>query len=226
MGSVISFITEGGPFMYAISILLVVASAFVLERFVALYFNYHVKNSFFQRIRAMVKDGRIREAYNRCLSTSHPLARVIAAVLYNAKSSQAVIESASDIEVQKVLPGIQARTTYINMIGNVSTLVGLLGTIQGLVLSFQSLDGASGAEKASLLAKGISTAMNTTAFGLIVAIPCIIAYTILISMEDKILKKYDEIISEMIHLVVHKPHEEVVNSDTQFKEFNDFKKHG
>lgn len=226
MGSIISFITEGGLFMYVIVVMLVVAVALMLERFVALYFNYHVKNSFFKRIRAMVKDGRIREAYNRCLSTSHPLAKVIAAVLYNAKSSQDVIESAGDIEVQKVLPGIQARTSYINMIGNVATLVGLLGTIQGLVLSFQSLDGASGAEKASLLAKGISTAMNTTAFGLIVAIPCIIGYTILSQMEDRILKKYDEIISETIHMLVHKPQDEAVNTDTQFKEFKEFKNHG
>lgn len=174
----------------------------------------------------MVKDGRIREAYSSCLSTSHPLAKVVAAVLYNASNPKDAVESASDIEIQKVLPGIQARTTYINMLGNLATLVGLLGTIQGLVMSFSSLSGVSGAEKAAVLASGISTAMNTTMYGLIVAIPCIFFYTLLTSMEEKILKKYDEVVSEMIHLVVFKPHDEKVNTDTQFKEFKGFKKHG
>ena len=222
----INWFNSGGIFMWPILILLIVGIALAIERIVSFKANYHVKNKFFQRLRAMVKDGRIREAYNSCLTTSHPLAKVVAAVLYNANKSKEVIESASDIEVQKVLPGIQARTTYINMIANVSTLIGLLGTIQGLIASFASLSEASGAEKAELLAQGISTAMNTTMFGLIVAIPCIMLYTFITQMEDKTLKKYDEIISEMVHLVVHKPHSETVNSDTQFKEFDGFKKHG
>jgi len=225
MGNIVKIIFED-PFMIAIFVGFVAAAALGIERFVALYMNYHVKNQFFQKVRSMVKDGRIREGYNACLTTSHPLAKVIAAVLYNANKSQDVIESASDIEIQKVLPGIQARTTYINMIGNLATLVGLLGTIMGLVKSFSSLGAASGADKAAMLASGISQAMNTTAFGLIVAIPCIMMYTFLSSKEDNILKKYDEIVSEMTHLVVHKPHSETVNSDTQFKEFKDFKKLG
>ncbi len=165
LGKIIDFLFADG-YMIAITCLLVAAVAFGIERFVALFMNYHVKNKFFARVKSMVKDGRLREAYNACLTTSHPLAKVIAAVLYNANKSQDAIESASDIEFQKVLPGIQARTNYINMIGNVSTLIGLLGTIAGLVQSFSSLGAASGADKAALLAAGISTAMNTTAFGL------------------------------------------------------------
>ncbi len=224
-----SILTEfigNDPFMWAIALLLIIAGALGIERGVALFMNYHVKNKFFSKVKSMVKDGRIREAYNSCLTTSHPLSKVIAAVLYNANKGQGAIESASDIEIQKVLPGIQARTSYINMIGNVSTLIGLLGTIFGLVKSFSSLGAASGADKAAMLASGISQAMNTTAFGLIVAIPCIIMYTVLSSKEDRILKKYDEVVSEMTHLVVHKPHSETVNSETQFKEFKEFKKNG
>ena len=224
-----SILTEfigNDPFMWTIALLLVIAGALGIERSVALFMNYHVKNKFFSKVKSMVKDGRIREAYNSCLTTSHPLSKVIAAVLYNANKGQGAIESASDIEIQKVLPGIQARTSYINMIGNVSTLIGLLGTIFGLVKSFSSLGAASGADKAAMLASGISQAMNTTAFGLIVAIPCIIMYTVLSSKEDRILKKYDEVVSEMTHLVVHKPHSETVNSETQFKEFKEFKKNG
>jgi biopolymer transport protein ExbB len=89
------------------------------------------------------------------------------------------------------------------MVGNVATLVGLLGTIQGLVLSFSSLAGADPAKKAELLASGISTAMYTTAFGLIVAIPCIVAFTYLTNVEEELLKGYDEVTSDVMHSLIY-----------------------
>jgi biopolymer transport protein ExbB len=150
---------------------------------------------------------------------SHPLSKVLAAILYNSNKGKDAIESASSIEIQKVLPYIQNGTNYINMCANIATLLGLLGTIQGLIESFTSLNGVSGAEKSAILAQGISTAMNTTAFGLVVAIPCVIFYTILTNKEESILKKYDETISEVTHLVVFKPHAETVNEDPNSKEY-------
>ncbi len=228
MSFFIDFLTSGGiQFMLPIFGLLVVASTLIVERYLTLTYNFDVRNRFFARIRSMVKDGKVQEAYQACLTTSHPLSKVLAAVLYNSNNSPEAIDSAASIEIQKVLPGIQARTTYINTIGNVATLVGLLGTIVGLIQSFASLTGLSAAEKSAALTAGISTAMNTTAFGLVVAIPCIICFSYLSTKEESIIKKYDEIISEITHLVVHKPHQKaVVNESTEFREFKEFKKHG
>jgi len=89
------------------------------------------------------------------------------------------------------------------MIANVATLVGLLGTIQGLIIAFSSLATADPANKAELLANGISTAMNTTAFGLIVAVPCIIAYTVLSNKENDIIQEYERTINEILHIMTH-----------------------
>lgn len=223
----LKFFIDGGAFMWPILGVQILSLAFMLERYLTLTMNYGVKNSFFSRVKNMVKDGKIQEAYHYCMTTSHPLSKVISVILYNANSKQDVIESASNIEIQKVLPGIQKRTNYINMMANVATLLGLLGTIQGLIVSFTSIAGASPSEKSKILAAGISTAMNTTAYGLVVAIPCIIVFAILTSMEDSILKKYDLIISEVKHLIVNKVSDkEVVNEDTAFREFKEFKKYG
>jgi biopolymer transport protein ExbB len=226
------FMVKGGlEWMLPIAFLLVLACTLILERSMALFLNYDIKGTsmkFFSRVKSLVKDGRIQDAYQQCLTTSHPLSKVLAAILYNSNNTPDAIDAAASIEIQKVLPGIQKRTSFINMMGNVSTLLGLLGTISGLIASFSSLTtAASAAEKTKLLTEGIAVAMNTTAFGLVVAIPCIIFYSYLTSKEDSIVKKYDEIISEVTYLVVHKPHQKsVVNESTEFREFKEFKKHG
>lgn len=215
--SVMDFYWSGGVFMHPILLVMIISSGLVIKQYLNLSYNFTINNKFFGKIKTLVKDGRIQEAYQSCLTTSHPLSKVLAAVLYNSNKGKDAIESASGIEIQKVLPYIQSGTNYINMCANIATLLGLLGTIQGLIQSFTSLNGASGAEKSAILAQGISTAMNTTAFGLVVAIPCVILYTFLTNKEESILKKYDEVISEVTHLVVFKPHSEVVNEDPQDK---------
>lgn len=111
------------------------------------------------------------------------------------------MESEISKEVQKLTPRIQKHTNYLHMIGNIATLLGLIGTIKGLIMSFSSLQSSSAASKAELLAAGISTAMNTTAFGLIIAIPCIVAYTILVNMETDIMQKYNETLTEISHII-------------------------
>jgi biopolymer transport protein ExbB len=196
-------IRDGGDFMYAILLLGIVGLAFFAERWIKLSLVYSVDHSYFNKIKALSRDGRFKEAAKVSLEKSHPLSGVLAILLKNRKKQKEEIESLGQLEVQKVLPEIIKRTSYINMVGNLATLVGLLGTIDGLIISFSSLGEATGAEKATILANGISTAMNTTAFGLIVAIPCIAAYTYLSALEKDLLLSYDEVSSEIIHSLVY-----------------------
>ncbi len=192
------------PFMYIILGVSILAAALIFERFFVLTFCYTFKSNFFQKIIYGLKyDEDVKDALKLCRSTSHPLAATIGEVLKNVGASREVAESAAYVSIQKIIPKIQKRTNYIQMMANVATLLGLLGTIQGLIQSFSSLASADAASKAALLAKGISTAMNTTAFGLVVAIPCIVAFTILSNKEKAILQKYDEILTEVIHIVSH-----------------------
>jgi len=211
----IEFIQDGGPFMYVILGLSVIAAAMILERFFVLNLVYPRRQNFFAKVIKKVRTNGLSSAFKMCRTTSHPLAEVVSEILKNHNQGPEAIESAANIVIQKIIPKIQRRTTYIQMMGNVSTLVGLLGTIQGLIVSFTSLAGADAASKAEILAKGISTAMNTTAFGLVVAIPCIICFTILTNKENTILQFYDETISEVIHILTHERNSGNVQSDNE-----------
>lgn len=113
------------------------------------------------------------------------------------------IQNAVDEGTLEVIPKLQARTNYLAMIGNIATLMGLMGTIYGLILAFRSVSapGIDAAEKSRLLAHGISVAMNTTLFGLAVAIPSILMYTILHNKTTRIVDEIDEHTVKLINLM-------------------------
>ena len=97
------------------------------------------------------------------------------------------------------LPRLTQRLNYLSLCANVSTLLGLLGTISGLMASFNALGTVEAAKKAALLAGGISEAMVTTAFGLIVAVPCMVAYTVLFNRQQQISRDLDEAVLRFIN---------------------------
>jgi len=108
---------------------------------------------------------------------------------------------AVDEATMEQLPRISKRTEYLNMIANISTLMGLLGTIQGLIQAFTAVSNVDAAQKATMLAGGISMALNTTAFGLMVAIPCMVSYSILNSMSDQILDDIDQFSLKLVNFL-------------------------
>jgi biopolymer transport protein ExbB/TolQ len=213
MKAVIEFLNAGGVWMYVLLSMSIASFAIILERWVVLQLNYGYKGSLFSKIIRKIQSGDYRSAQSMCQGTRHPLAKVIMSIMNNYEHGQEAMESGASIEMKKIVPKIQKRTGLLQMLGNVATLVGLLGTIQGLIVSFSSLAGAEASEKAEMLGRGISTAMNTTAFGLIVAIPCIVAYVLLTGKENKILAKYDEALNEVLHTLSH----EVVESPRRGK---------
>jgi len=198
-----NFLAQGGVFMYIIALMSVVALALIIEKFYRLKVKFKLDTAFFREVADSVKIGNYRKAENLCQRTAHPLAGILSGIFENRKNGKEAIFSSVQRGVKNLFPEVQKRTDYIQMIGNVATLVGLLGTIQGLILSFSSLNGASAGEKAKLLAEGISTAMYTTAFGLCVAVPCVILYTIIAAREEQVLQSYDDVISEVVHAVLH-----------------------
>ena len=113
------------------------------------------------------------------------------------------IQNAVDEGTLEVIPQLQARTNYLSMIGNVSTLIGLMGTIYGLIVAFRSVASPAidAAQKSQMLADGISVAMNTTLAGLSVAIPSILIYTILHNKTNRIIDEIDEHTVKLINLM-------------------------
>jgi biopolymer transport protein ExbB/TolQ len=203
---------DGGFFMYPITLALGLGLAVVIERLYVLLVRFNVDGrKFYAELRPLIERGDLEAARDLCGDA--PLPRILRAGIEAAlagrqapnPSFERAIQNAVDEEALAVLPGVQKRTHYLSMIANVSTLMGLLGTILGLMQAFQAVAGADPSQKAAMLAQGISMAMNTTAYGLIVAIPCMACYAFLQSKSGKIVDEIDEYSVKVINLLAAAP---------------------
>lgn len=198
--TVVTFLFKQGGFaIVPILLLSLIAVGIIFERAYLQIKVFKYKPGFFDPLLEQVRQWNFNEAWKQCQLKRHPLSHLIAVILENSHKSQPAVESLVDLELQKVVPKVQRRLHYLQMIGGVSTLLGLLGTIQGLIQSFRSLASADNQKEA--LAMGISAAMDTTFYGLLVAIPCVVAFSILNSRQNTILLKYQETINTVLHFI-------------------------
>jgi biopolymer transport protein ExbB/TolQ len=186
------FFRSGGPAMWAILVFLTSGIVIIIERFIFLFGIADMKpERFMGRIAELIRKGSIEGAIASCADKSAPLARIIEAALRNYRNTERDIQNAVDEMALAELPRLTARTGYLAMLANVSTMVGLLGTIFGLIAAFESVAAADPAEKSIMLANGISMAMSTTAFGLISAIPLLITHSFLTAKTDNLIDDID-----------------------------------
>lgn len=182
--SIISrFFQGGGIWMYPIMAAQIVSIAIIIERIFTLYLlNKPNHKRMLARFESDIKKGHIDRALLTAQSIgSNPLANVIQA------GAQAAIDLGGREEIQSKMDEVllqenakfEKRTGFLAMLGNVGTLLGLLGTIVGMTQAFASVSSASAMDKGAVLAKGISMAMNSTAYGLIMAIPALVMFAIL-----------------------------------------------
>lgn len=187
------FWKDGGSFMWAILAVWTFGLAISLERFLKLSLKFDVDGaSFMNEIQRYVLSNDIQGAIRICSGTGAMLPRVLKSGLKRASQSISQIQNAIDATALEVIPRIELRLNYLNLVANISTLIGLLGTIQGLINSFAAVASADPTQKSQLLTQGISTAMNTTYFGLVSAISMMIIHTYLTSRSDKIINEIDE----------------------------------
>lgn len=190
--SIAEFFRKGREAMWVILVFLVAGIAIFIERFIFLFFVANVKpESFMARIAELIRKGSIEGAIATASQKDAPLARIIEAALRNYRGTERDIQNAVDEMALAELPRLNARTPYLAMLANVSTMVGLLGTIFGLILAFSAVASADPETKSTLLANGISQAMHTTAFGLISAIPMLIGYSFITSKTDRLIDDID-----------------------------------
>ncbi|MFH1437713.1 MAG: MotA/TolQ/ExbB proton channel family protein [Pseudomonadota bacterium] len=185
--------SEGGIWMYAIIIPSVFVVGIVIERFIFLFFKFNINgNAFMQQIMKLVMANNIDRAIKLCnAAPSAALAKVIKAGLIKANKGELEISNSIEEASLEVIPQVQKRTIMLTQLANIATLLGLLGTIVGLIQAFAALEQAQPEQKAALLARGIALAMATTAFGLIVAIPSLAFYLIFASLTKKITDDID-----------------------------------
>jgi len=191
---------DGGSFMYPILAVSIFAAAIIIERTYYLAFRYSIDdNAYLSKIRDLVTKGDVEGARNLCDNT--PIPRVVDAALRNAGTPGKDVQNAVDEAAMDILPLIERRVHYLAMAANVATLLGLLGTIIGLMQSFNAVAGAEAAQKGAILAKGIAIALNTTAYGLTVAIPCLFFYAFLQAKVNRLTEQADRVAVKMINMV-------------------------
>jgi biopolymer transport protein ExbB len=179
--SIIRFFKEGGPFMYVNIFWMACAIAVVVERVVTLMFRYNLNaEPFMEQITKLVLTGNVDRAVKLCgAAPNSPLAKVIRAGLTRANRGEMEVAKSVEEAILEQVPPIQARIPWLWSLANIATLVGLLGTISGLIITFQSLGNVPADQKQAILSNGISEAMNNTAFGLGIAVTCIVAHLLL-----------------------------------------------
>ena len=179
--SLVTSFKGGGNWMIPIAIALAVSVAFSVERFVRLFMHYNVDGaSFMFEVQKYILANDVDGAIRLCNGASKAaLPKIIKAGLQRATRDDEQIQNAIDAASLEVMPKLERRLSYLALIANIATLLGLLGTISGLIKAFAAIAIADPSQRSAILAKGISEAMNATAFGLITAIFTMIAHSIL-----------------------------------------------
>ncbi|MCC6543772.1 MAG: MotA/TolQ/ExbB proton channel family protein [Nitrospirae bacterium] len=205
--SIIGFFKAGGLFMFPIMLMLAIGTAIIIERFKFLKKTWTDGSTLWSKVEASIKTNCIEDAIKECSLSEAALPKVLSAGLEKAKTVKLGKDSREELEnhleeaMLDVIPQLERRTHYLPTLANVSTLLGLLGTIIGLIQSFQSLAVADPSQKAFLLAQGVSVAMNTTAFGLIVAIPIMLCYSYIQSRTIKTVDTLDAYSIKLVNLL-------------------------
>lgn len=191
--TVVSFFQEGGPFMYPILGVLAIGLAIAIERFVYLANQMRVNRRDFKAMLPLLRQRRMRELSDLTKKSKSAMSRIMADGIHRQSSSRrrSDIEYAMEEGLLEILPNIERRTQYLATFANIATLLGLLGTIIGLIAAFTAVANADPAEKATLLSQSISIAMNTTAFGLMVAIPLLLVHSLLQSKTSMIVESLE-----------------------------------
>ena len=177
------FFKDGGPFMFVNVVTSAVAIAIIVERIVVLAFKLNLNaGPFMEQVQKLVLSNNVDRAVKLCgAAPNAALPRVIRAGLTRANRGDQEVARSLEEAVLEVTPAISKRIAPLWSLANVATLVGLIGTITGLIGTFKSLGAASPEMKQIMLSKGISEAMNNTAFGLTIAVVCIVAHLLLSS---------------------------------------------
>src|SRR5690348_8232345 len=167
---------QSDKMMYLILLVFILIVGFTVERALYLAKSKVDVDKLMSLLKSQIVAGNIRGAINTCEASPAPLTRIIAAGLRKAGGSEHDVQQAMDEEALRELPKVEKRTGYLAMLSNLATLAGLLGTITGLIKSFAGVAGVDPSMKATMLSKGISEAMNCTAFGLGTGILGLAAY--------------------------------------------------
>ena len=181
VNAIVRFFQEGGIFMYPIMLVFALGLAIAIERYIYLTAARTTNRSMWDTLTPLVQKSEFQQAMDLAARSKAAVGKILAYGLSRLQVSKRRddIEIAMEEGLMEVIPRLEKRTHYLATFANIATLLGLLGTIIGLIQAFTAVANANPADKADLLSASISVAMNTTAFGLMAAIPLLLLYTVL-----------------------------------------------
>lgn len=202
--SVVNFFQDGGPFMYLILMVLAIGIAIALERYIYLTFARRNNRRLLVKLMPLMQKGDYQSVYNITAKSGTTVSQMLTQGIARMRSasSRDDIETAMEETMMEAIPRLEKRTHYLAMFANIATLLGLLGTIIGLIEAFTAVSKVDPAQKAEILSSSISVAMNTTAFGLMVAIPMIFVYTVLQTKTTEIVDSLEMATVKFVNLMM------------------------
>ncbi|HDR06318.1 MAG TPA: MotA/TolQ/ExbB proton channel family protein [Candidatus Coatesbacteria bacterium] len=193
---------DGGDFMWVILFVAMLSLTFILERTYFVVFKSSINTkTFIAELEKLIQNRNIERAIALCNTTNAALAQVLREILKYHSGSGRDMQVAADAKTLEVIPKLEKRTSYLDMLAQIATLLGLLGTISGLMTAFDAVAVANPEDSARLLSEGISIAMLTTMFGLTVAVPTLAAAAWLKDKTRKIVNDIDEYSVKITNLI-------------------------
>jgi biopolymer transport protein ExbB/TolQ len=186
--AIVSFFQNGGIFMWPIVVVLALGLAIAVERWLYLTMTTANNQSVWKKVTPYLKQGNFSAAMQVTGKSKAAIAQIMTYGLNRVRSARRRedVEQAMEESLMEVMPKLEKRTHYLATFANIATLLGLLGTIIGLINAFTAVSNANPADKADMLSASISVAMNTTAFGLMVAIPLLLIHALLQTKTNQI----------------------------------------
>lgn len=207
LNTVVLFFQNGGLFMYPIVVILGAGAAIAIERYWYLASVRSANHSAWKEIVGALSQGRFEQALEAANRSDAAVGRILGYGLQRTRlaGQRDEIETAMEEGLMEVLPRLERRTHYLAIFANIATLLGLLGTIIGLIQAFTAVAGADPVQKADMLSASISVAMNTTAFGLMVAIPLLLIHAVLQTKTTELVDSLEMSAVKFLNIIAEQP---------------------
>jgi biopolymer transport protein ExbB/TolQ len=194
---------RGGWGMWPILFTSIVMIAIIVERAVFLFKASVDKDKLLALLKSQVMAGNVQGAIKVCSGNPTPMTRIVQAGLMKFNKSDDEVQAAMDEAALRELPKVNARTPYLAMLANFAVMAGLLGTITGMIKSFGAVADDGGSNRATELAKGISEALNCTAFGIGTSLVGLLGYSLLQGKTTAVTDDINEVTVQVVNLVVN-----------------------
>ena len=209
--TIVGFFQSGGLFMYPIVLILALGLAIAIERYIYLSMARTSNHRIWRKLQPLLQKGDYLQVAKVTEKSRSALSHIFSYGLNRARTSRRRddVEIAMEEGLMETVPNLEKRTPYLATFANIATLLGLLGTIIGLIQAFTAVAAANPAEKADMLSASISVAMNTTAFGLMVAIPLLLIYAVLQTKTTQLVDSLEMASVKFLNLLTERPLGEV-----------------